>query len=200
LAAAVMTSDQQDAADVWTISDEGYMDALELLQLIEVIQGQNSGLVNQKLSIKGAAPAAHVVRNALLSRIVLFVAGAYAPPRPGDLHLRRAFDLMQKPEVSRQVGMMGSAAILQDAVILWEQCLSDPRLPVIKHFRNKFTAHRSKPQDIPLPEYEQLFAFAGDTMNVMDRLAEGTGARTQPLRDWQKEFASSAALFWGPWA
>jgi len=41
-----MTSAQQDAPEVHTISDKAFIDGLELLQLIEVMQGQNKELVS----------------------------------------------------------------------------------------------------------------------------------------------------------
>jgi hypothetical protein len=73
--------EQQDPSEAWEVSDRAYVGAIELLHLIEVMQGQNNGSINAKLSAAGAAGAAMVVRNSVLSRIVLFVAGAYAPSR-----------------------------------------------------------------------------------------------------------------------
>jgi AbiU2 len=194
-----MTPDQRDAGEIHDISEKAFVDAIELLQLIEVMKGQNKDPVNAKLSEAGAAGAAMVVRNAVLSRIVLFIAGAYAPSRPNDLHLRRAFDLLDRPGVRTEVGLMASAPILDNAVILWARCKGDHRLRPIKHFRDKYTAHSSKPEDIPLPLYDDVFSFARDTMMVMDVLARGTGARREPLWDWEAELANSAARLWSPW-
>jgi hypothetical protein len=188
-----MTPDQRDAGEIHDISEKAFVDAIELLQLIEVMKGQNKDPVNAKLSEAGAAGAAMVVRNAVLSRIVLFIAGAYAPSRPNDLHLRRAFDLLDRPGVRTEVGLMASAPILDNAVILWARCKGDHRLRPIKHFRDKYTAHSSKPEDIPLPLYDDVFSFARDTMMVMDVLARGTGARREPLWNWEAELANSAA-------
>ena len=78
-----MTPDQRDAGEVHDISDKAFQDAIELLQLVEVMRAQNKAPVNTKLSDGGAAGAAMVVRNAVLSRIVLFVAG------DADLELRQ---------------------------------------------------------------------------------------------------------------
>jgi hypothetical protein len=195
-----MTPDEQrDTHEVYEISDKVFVDAIELLHLIEVMQGQNRDPVNAKLSASGAAGAAMVIRNAVLSRIVLFVAGTYAPSRPGDLHLQRAFNLLEQPAVRQELGLRGSPQLLGDAVQLWAKCKSDPRLVPITHFRNKFTAHSSKPKDIPLPLYDDVFGLAGDTMMVMDTLARGTGARTEPLGNWQAQAAHTAKQFWSVW-
>ena len=196
----LMTPDEQrEANEAWEISDKAFVDGIELLHLIEVMQGQNNESINAKLSAAGAAGAAMVVRNSVLSRIVLFVAGAYAPSRPGDLHLQRAFDLLEQPAVRQELGLRGSPQLLDDAVALWAKCKSDLRLTPITHFRNKFTAHSSKPKDIPLPLYDEVFGLARDTMMVMDTLARGTGARTEPLGNWQAQAAHTAKQFWSVW-
>jgi hypothetical protein len=70
--------EQRDTDEVYEISEKAFVDGIELLNLIEVMQGQNKDRINAKLSAAGAAGAAMVVRNGLLSRIVLFLAGAYA--------------------------------------------------------------------------------------------------------------------------
>ena len=196
-----MTPDEQrNAQEAFEISDKAFLDALELLQLIAVMQGQNEDPINAKLSDAGAARAAMVVRNAVLSRIILFLAGAYAAPRPGDLHLRRAFDLLKQPSVRKELELRGSPTILDDAEKLWARCKSDHRLPLIRHFRDKFTAHFSTPRDdMALPQYDDVFNFAHDTMKVVDALARGTGARTEPLWDWQPELEDSATQFWSVW-
>jgi hypothetical protein len=196
-----MTPDEQrDADEVYEISDKAFVDGIELLHLIEVMQGQNKDPINAKLSAAGAAGAAMVVRNGLLSRIVLFLAGAYAVPRPGDLHLRRAFDLLQQPAVRDELGLRGSPTLLDDSTRLWAQCKGDHRLRPIKHFRDKFTAHLSTPNDgISLPSYVDVFSFAQDTMKVIEALARGTGARCEPLSDWQQAAEQAAGRFWSVW-
>jgi hypothetical protein len=133
--------EQRDTHEVYEISVKAFEDGIELLHLIEVMQAQNNDAINEKLSAAGAAGAAMVVRNGLLSRIILFLAGAYAAPtRPGDLHLRRAFDLLQQPAVRDELGLRGSPTLLDDATRLWARCKGDHRLLPIKHFRDKFTA------------------------------------------------------------
>jgi AbiU2 len=196
-----MTPDEQrDTDEVYEISDKAFVDGIELLHLIEVMQGQNKDPVNAKLSAAGAAGAAMVVRNGLLSRTVLFLAGAYGASRPGDLHLRRAFDLLEHPAVRAELGLRGSPTLLDDAIRLWAQCKGDHRLLPIKHFRDKFTAHLSTPNDdIALPSFDDVFGFAQDTMRVIEVLARGTGARCEPLSDWQPAAEQAAGRFWSVW-
>ena len=196
-----MTPDEQrDTHEVYEISVKAFEDGIELLHLIEVMQAQNNDAINEKLSAAGAAGAAMVVRNGLLSRIILFLAGAYAAPtRPGDLHLRRAFDLLQQPAVRDELGLRGSPTLLDDATRLWARCKGDHRLLPIKHFRDKFTAHLGKPKDIPFPQYDDVFGFAQDTMMVVDALARGTGAQCEPLSDWQPAAEQAAGRFWSVW-
>ena len=196
-----MTPDEQrDTDEVYEISEKAFVDGIELLNLIEVMQGQNKDRINAKLSAAGAAGAAMVVRNGLLSRIVLFLAGAYAASRPRDLHLRRAFDLLEQPAVRAELGLRGSATLLDDATRLWARCKGDHRLLPIKHFRDKFTAHMSTPNDdIGLPSYDDVFGFAQDTMQVIEALARGTGARCEPLSDWQPAAEQAAGRFWSVW-
>lgn len=194
-------AEQRYANEAWEMSDKAYVDGIELLHLIELLQRQNTGVVNDKLNAAGAGDAANFIRNAILSRIVLFVAGAYAPARRGDLHLKRAFDLLKCPAVFHELGLRGSPKLLDEAKELWTKCsANDARLAPIKHFRDKFTAHSSEPiKDIRLPPYIDLFGFARDTMIVMDKFARGTGARTEPLSDWQPQAAESSEQFWSIW-
>jgi hypothetical protein len=198
-AAALMTLEAQHAVEeVFEISDTAFMDGIELLHLIEVMEALNADDISKRLSVENAAGAAKVIRNGLLSRIVLFLAGAYSESRPGDLHLGRAFDLLKNPSVREELGQRGSPEFLNKAEVLWARCKGDHRLLSITHFRNKFTAHLSTPNKPP-PTYADVFSFAQDTIAVIDTLARGTGARHEPLLDWQAEAAHTAARFWSVW-
>jgi hypothetical protein len=64
---------------------------MEILQLIELMKGQNTGRINGNISESGAARAGITVRNSLTTRLVILVAGAFAPTRPDDKHLRKGF-------------------------------------------------------------------------------------------------------------
>ena len=198
-AALTAVKTQHAVEQVLEISDKAFVDGIELLHLIEVLEAQNTDVISKRLSAENAAGAAMVVRNGLLSRIVLFLAGAYSVSRAGDLHLGRAFDLLnENPSVREELGRRGSPEFLNKAVVLWTQCKGDHRLPPITHFRDKFTAHLSAPNKPP-PTFANVFSFAQDTIAVIDTLARGTGARHEPLLDWQAEAAHTAARFWNVW-
>src|SRR5260370_41623349 len=77
-------------------------DAVEILQLIAVMRGQNTGSVNKRLTEAGAGRAGSVVQNALLARLVLLIARAYSRPKHGDMHVRVAACLLEN-NMTRQI-------------------------------------------------------------------------------------------------
>jgi len=190
---------QQDANEADEIANKAYETGNELLHLIEVLERYNKD-IQPKIEITDAKYAGAVVYNGLLSRIVLIVAGAYSPARDGDLHLRRAFELLKQPEVRDELGRRGSSEMLEKAIALWERYQTDPRREPIMHFRHKFTAHLAKPKgDIAGLNYETIFSFARDTVTIMDALGRGAGPRREPLRAWEEAAKNAAERFWSPW-
>jgi hypothetical protein len=188
------------AASVNLIARDGFLAALEILQLIEVMEKQNQGRINANLSDSDAARAGIVVRNSLVARIILLVAGAFSPARRDDKHLRRAFELLRDPTIRAAIEKDGSAQVLQEAIDLWNTLNTDPSLPMIKHFRDKFTAHSSKPdENIPIPNYNEFFSFAKKTAGLMERLAHGVGGTTETLDETSDWRLASAQAFWEPW-
>lgn len=182
------------------IASEGFLCALEILQLIELMDKQNTGRINGNLSDSGAARAGIVVRNALIARITLLVAGAYSPARPGDKHLRRAFDLLGDPRTCAAVEQQGSKAALDEAINLWQALNADGKRSTIKHFRDKFTAHSAEPQPgVPLPSYGDMFDFAKRTASLMEKFAHAAGVTTETLDDTADWRLDSAQAFWEPW-
>src|ERR1700733_1105251 len=104
-------------ADIQAIATEAHQTGMEILELIEIMQKQNTGRINGNLSDSGAARAAIVVRNALTTRLVILVAGAFAPTRPGDRHLRKGFEEMSHPKLRGQLRL--DQAAFAAAEILW---------------------------------------------------------------------------------
>ena len=97
-----MTPDEQrNAQEAFEISDKAFLDALELLQLIAVMQGQNKDPINAKLSDAGAARAAMVVRNG--------VCGAEAGRLASSSRLRpfKATERSQRTRVERLADYLG---------------------------------------------------------------------------------------------
>jgi hypothetical protein len=186
---------------VHEIAMEAVQTAFEILQIIEVMERQNSGRINSNLSESGAARAGFAVRNALLSRLVLLVAGAFAPARqPGDKHLRKGFELLDDAAVRRAVESTGSADSMKNAIHNWNQLQADPRMATIKHFRDKFTAHLATPKaGTPLPKYAEFFAFARALTVVMENFAHGADVTTEKLNESSEDMIASAQAFWKPW-
>lgn len=188
-----------DAETVREIAGLGYGgDALEILVLIEIMETQNSGDINANLSDAGAAQAGIVVRNSLLTSLLIIVARAYANARPGDKHLQRAFDLLKDQKVRDEFYGRARGASLADAEAHWLKCKSDHRLGALVHFRDKFTAHIGTPKNIPLPKFKDVFAVAHDTVVAMEKLARATGIANVPVYD-QIDAKPTAEAFWRPW-
>ena len=182
------------------IAREGFLTALEILQLIEVMELQNRGRIIANISDSGAARAGIVVRNSLVSRITLLVAGAFSPVRRGDKHLRQAFELLDDPETRASIERRGSAKLLREALDSWNELNADPLLRTVKHFRDKYTAHSAEPNaNIPIPNYTDFFAFARKTAALMEKLAHATGVTAEKLEETADWRIASAQKFWDPW-
>jgi hypothetical protein len=186
---------------VYTISDTGFMDGIEIRQIIELLNVQNNGSINDAISKTDATTAATILRNSLITRLVLLVSRIYAPVREHDLHVGRAFELLKEAAVKAEIETRGPHGSLKEAVNAWRKLKADPRLPKVKQFRDKYTAHLGKPNSqIPLPEFQELFSFARETTVLLDHLARATGARTERLDTWDFQLRESAEAFWAPWS
>jgi hypothetical protein len=118
------------AISVNEIARDGFLSALEILQLIEVMEIQNGGRTNANISDSGAGRAGIVVRNSLISRITLLVAGAFSPARRDDRHLRRAFELLRDPQIRATIERQGSPTILQEAIDFWNKIIRPYGFPL----------------------------------------------------------------------
>jgi hypothetical protein len=186
---------------VYEISDGGFVDAIEIRQIVQLLEFQNNDSVRDALEEKEAETASLMMRNALISRLVLLVSRVYSTPsRDADLHVGRAIELLNDAAVRTEIETRVSIESVAHAIELWKRLRGDHRLARIKHFRDRYTAHLGKPKpEIPLPEYRQLFDFARETTVLMDALARATGARTEGIDTWDEELKNSAAAFWLPW-
>ena len=178
------------------IAREAFETGMEVLELIELMERQNTGRINGNISDSGAARAAITIRNSLMARLVILVAGAFSNTRPGDRHLRMGFKAMADPTLRSQLRM--NAQAFADAESMWRVLQADPRLAVIKHFRDKQTAHSADPKMRP-PTWGETFAFAKEVAAVMENFAIGVGVTTEKFsatEDWRIE---SSQNFWVPW-
>lgn len=196
-----MTAAEIIETKIKPIAENGFSDALEIMQLIALLKAQNSNNVNKALSKAGAGRAAIAARNAFIARLTLLVVRCYAKPRAGDLHIRQAFNLISKDQrVRDELARRNSGATVKDAEDRWLLCRGDHRLKSLEHFRDKYTAHLGEPEeDIPLPKYDELFPFAEETAKLMQALANAAGVNTHKLSDWSDEIVGSAEALWEPW-
>jgi hypothetical protein len=177
------------------IATNAYKDALEIHQLIQMLEVQNSAGVNDNLVAKGANNAAFAIRNSLITRLVLLVSRAYGLTRDGDLHLQKGFELLQR---NKQVRSVFDGSKVKAAEDFWGRCKGDHRRPKLQHFRDKFTAHLGEPEDIELPAYKELFDFAIMTATAMEKFAFAAGVANVPVSE-QVDAKSVARNFWAPW-
>lgn len=183
------------------IATQAFQDAMEILQIIEVMERQNTGRINGNLSDSGAARAALVVRNGLTARLVLLTAGAFAPnPRSDDRHLRKGIDLLQDANIRANVEKKGSTADLTKALAVFASLEADSRKSSVKYFRDKYTAHVAAPNPAAkVPTYADMFGFAKEVAQLMETFAIGAGVAPETLDDTADWRATSAQALWEPW-
>lgn len=186
------------AETVRKVAEHALSDAVEITLLIGLMRGQNANGVNKKLGDAGAGRAAPVVKNALMARLVLLIARAYAKQKHGDLHLRVAACLLNDNTTRQIFGSSNGYDKLAAFDKQWIKCRGDHRLPRIKESRDKFTAHLGEPKEIPDATYTDLFAFGAETAKAMELLALATGIAVKGL-DTDPALASAPDAFWKPW-
>lgn len=174
-------------------------DAVEIITLIALLQTQNKSGINDRLNKAGAGRAAATVKNALITRLVMLIARAYSEPKQGDQHLAVASQLL-KDRVTREIFETGSGAEKVAAFDAhWTKCRGDHRLPLIQHFRDKYTAHLGEPEEIAGSTYEQLIAYGSETAKAMELLALLARVADKPI-DSEPDLIASAEVFWRPWS
>lgn len=191
---------QPGQTTVYEISDQGFGDAIEIRQIVQLLQIQNSQQVRESLEENDAETAALIVRNSLLTRLVLLISRAFSDSRDSDLHIGRAIALLKDGAVRAEIETRGPPGSVTHALEIWTRLKGDHRLWSILHFRDKYTAHLGNPKPhISLPEYQQKFDFAREASNLMSVLAIATGAKTEGIDTWDDELHLSASSFWSPW-
>jgi hypothetical protein len=143
----------RDIEAVGFIVEAAIRDGIEIVTLIAVMETQNRGGVNERLSDAGAGHAAMVIRNAILRE--------FAPSRDGDLSISRAIELM-RGDTLPHFRRAGSADKLDAAIRLWKKLRGDYRHERLKQFRDKEAAHRGT-YDPKVPK-----ALWGDLLDFCD--------------------------------
>ncbi|MDB5599758.1 MAG: hypothetical protein JWN71_1802 [Xanthobacteraceae bacterium] len=67
-----MAEDENRHELVCSFADQGYQDAIQIRQLVQLLRRQNEGSINAQLNEAGAGQAAGVARNALIANLVLW--------------------------------------------------------------------------------------------------------------------------------
>ena len=111
------------AETIRTVGGHAATDAIEIVMLVALLRGKQNGTVPTKLREAGAGEASKVVENGLIARLVTLTARAYADPRPGDMHISVATELL-KSGVVRQIFSTGDggtklAAFEAQCQVLW---------------------------------------------------------------------------------
>ena len=179
-----MAANVHYAETVRKIADLALADAVEITVLVNLIKTQNTGGINAELNKVGAGRAAMVFRNSLIARLVLLVDRAYAKPKHGDLHVQRAACLLKRQ--------------LSEFEAHWLKCRGDHRRPLIREFRDKYTAHLGEPKNIEPATYDELFGFAAATAEAMQLLALATRVAEQRI-ETEPDLINSPEAFWSPW-
>jgi hypothetical protein len=179
------------------IAAAAFKDAIDILAIIEVLSAQNHEARWQQVNQAGAGRAADIIKRALLSRLVILVARAYAPTKLGDLHAQMAFVLLKDGSIAAQ---MPHATDLAEAQRLWSRCRGDHRLNAFLHFRDKQLAHVGTARsDIGLPTMDDELGLARDTTRALEKLAHGTGVVGLSLDTQMPAYRESAERFFAHW-
>jgi hypothetical protein len=183
---------------VVVIAKSALSDAIEIITLINLIREQNAGGLNKRLAEAGAGQASRACRNALIARLVILTARAYVKPRNGDRHVQVAVNLLQAKTVRDTFTSGGNAERMDAFDAQWLKCKQDERLPKIKAFRDKYTAHLGEPEEIQEATYVELFEFGVETAKSMELLALAANVATKRVSS-DPSLTASAQAFWRPW-
>src|SRR6516225_11500773 len=101
---------------VCNIVKDAWVDANEILKLIEILETGNTPVAVAAINAAGTDDVVQCIYRALWSRLVMIVTRAYADARPGDRHAQYAFDLLKDRAVRSEIEKMGDRAILDEAI------------------------------------------------------------------------------------
>ena len=185
------------AKTVRKIAKTAFEDAIDMLATVEVLSALNDRSLWQHLQYAGAYQAAIMIKLALLTRLIIWVARAYAPTRPNDLHARVAFELLNDREIAGQMTYPAEVAEAQD---IWRRCRDDHPLQRVLHFRNTQLAHLGERRpDIEEAIIDDLFVVVRQTTRALEKLAQGSGATGLSLETQIPAYTKSTARFFAHW-
>jgi hypothetical protein len=177
------------------IATEAFVDAIDILSIIETLEAGNTSAAVAAANAAGTDKVAKCVYRALWSRLVVIVTRAYSDARPGDRHAQYAFDLLKKPAVRSEVERMGSPVDLAEAITLWAKCRGDHRRQSVDEFRDKQIAHWGSLENPP-PIINDVLTVSRNTAAALERLAQGTGVVSLSLNSQLTGYRDRADRFW----
>jgi hypothetical protein len=196
---ASQTSPADDWETVRTIATRHYMEGIDILASIATLERGNDPTVVAEVKTAKAGDAALLIQKALFGRVHLATMRCFDPERNGDEHLAVAVRLLKKPDVLAVASSYGRPYLGQ-LISEFDRLSADPRLNELRHYRNKFVAHLSKPNpSTNLPQIKHLLGFAEETAHMMELLAFGTEVVLIKLDVQVEAYRESADAFWGRW-
>jgi hypothetical protein len=147
------------------------------------------------------AQAALQVDRSLVERVLIISESALGLVKFGnDRHAHLAMSLLKDAAVFEEVARSGNARGLQNAQTIWKAALSDWRRDLLKHYRDRFVAHRAEPHpDKPVPELDHLIAISGRVAFMLAQLATGAGYPIDQQELDSYGHYQNAQAFWKPW-
>jgi AbiU2 len=189
-----------DIKTVREIAKTAFIDAVEILSIIEVLTASNKNGVTEKLNAAGAGRAAGHIQRALFTRLHIIVARHYTPLHKDDICAGQAFKLLRNEKLRDELAANDLGGRLGSAVDAWAACNADERLKAYMHVRHKMLAHLATPDpDIPIPMYDDVLAIARNTAGCINHLANGLGVVGLEIETQIPAQKESADAFWVPW-
>jgi hypothetical protein len=180
---------------VRNIAKDAWVDAIEILKLVEILETGNTSVAVAAIDAAGTDDVVQCIYRALWSRLVMIVTRAYADARPGDRHAQYAFDLLKDSAVRSEIEKIGDRAILDEAIALWAKCRGDHRRESIDGFRDKQIAHWGALKNPP-PIINDVLKVSRATASALERLAQGTGVVSLTLKSQLVGYQDKAKRFW----
>jgi len=179
------------------IALRGHKDAINLNACRALIETIPRGLFKDAQ----VAQAALQVDRSLVERVLIISESALGVVKfPNDRHTHLAMSLLKDAAVFEEVSRSGNSQSLKNAQTIWRAALADWRRDLLKHYRDKFVAHRAEPHpDKPMPTLDHLIAISGRVVFMLAQLATGAGYPIDQQELDSHGHFQNARAYWKPW-
>lgn len=179
------------------IALRGYQDAIDLAACRALIGTYPRSYFRDPMTVR----AARQVLKSLIDRILITSESALAfRRRIDDRNARVAMFLLNDKGIYSDIAATGNSQSLEIARQAWAAADLDPRRDWIKHYRNKFVAHRTKSDpDQRDPFVDEIHTIAGRVGFMLAHLATGVGIPADSSELNSDTNHLSAYAFWKPW-